>query len=81
MVAGAAELCRVMGHMRRTATLRSGMLELLDAADAAGVPVGIVSNALSGAVHLDFLRQHDLLRRFAVEVHSDAVRIESPIRK
>ena len=44
--------------------LRVGMIELLDAMDAAGVPVGIVSNALSGQVHLDWLAEHGLDRAF-----------------
>ena len=47
-------------------------------ADAARVPVGIVSNALSGQVHLDFLEEHGLIARFAVEIHSDAARVRKP---
>ena len=78
VVAEAKELCRVMGHARSIRRLRDGMLDLLDAADAAGVPVGIVSNALAGQVHLDFLAEHGLAARFAVEVHSDAVGLRKP---
>lgn len=78
VVAEAYELCRKMGHMKSIRTLRRGMLELLDVADAAGVPVGIVSNALSGQVHLDFLEEHGLRARFAVEIHSDAVKVRKP---
>ncbi len=74
----ARDLCRVMGHTRRSPELRDGMIDLLDAADAAGVPVGIVSNALCGQVHLDFLTEHGLLDRFAVEVHSDVAGIRKP---
>ncbi|CDP53719.1 hypothetical protein [Devosia sp. DBB001] len=78
VVSDAKELCRVMGHMRSVRELRNGLLDLLDAADAAGVPVGIVSNALSGQVHLDILAEHGLTHRFAVEVHSDAVALRKP---
>lgn len=78
VVAEATELCRQMGHMKSTRVLRNGMLDLLDAADAAGVPVGIVSNALSGQVHLDFLEDHGLTGRFAVKVHSDEVKVRKP---
>lgn len=78
VMAEARELCRQMGRMKSNRKLRDGMLALLDAADAARVPVGIVSNALSGQVHLDFLEQHGLIGRFAVEVHSDAAKIRKP---
>ena len=78
VVRDARELCRVMGHMRSVRHLRDGLLDLLDTADAAGVPVGIVSNALSGQVHLDILAEHGLTHRFAVEVHSDAVGLRKP---
>ena len=62
--------------------LRDGILDLLlDGADAARVPVGIVSNALSGQVHLDFLEEHGLTARFAVEIHSDAAGCASPTRR
>jgi len=74
----AAELCRRMGHLKSTRTLRDGMLDLLDSADNAGVPVGIVSNALSGQVHLDWLEAHGLTGRFAVKIHSDEARIRKP---
>ncbi len=67
----AAELCRRMGHLRSDRRLRAGMDRLLDGADAAGIPVGIVSNALSGQVHLDWLAEHGMTDRFAVRIHSD----------
>ena len=78
VVADAAELCRVMGHLRSERTLRDGMLGLLDAARVRGIPVGIVSNALAGQVHVDFLIEHHLLDRFAAIVHSDAVAMRKP---
>ena len=78
VVAQATELCRRMGHLRSRRQLRVGMVELLDAMDAAGVPVGIVSNALSGQVHLDWLAEHGLTERFAVKIHSDEARVRKP---
>lgn len=78
VVAEAAELCRVMGHLRSERTLRDGMLDLLDAARARSISVGIVSNALAGQVHVDFLTEHGLLDRFAAIVHSDAVAMRKP---
>ena len=67
-----------MGHLRSKRTLRRGLIRLLDACDRKKVPIAIVSNALAGQVHLDFLEEHGLRRRFAVEIHSDAVRIRKP---
>ena len=67
-----------MGHLRSDRRLRAGMDRLLDGADAAGIPVGIVSNALSGQVHLDWLAEHGMTDRFAVRIHSDAARVRKP---
>ncbi|MEO5325393.1 HAD-IA family hydrolase [Mesorhizobium sp. CC13] len=78
VVAWAYDLCRKMGGWKSRRVLRNGMLELLDAADAAGVPVGIVSNALCGQVHVDFLDAHGLAGRFAVVIHSDEVKVRKP---
>lgn len=78
VVADAAELCRRMGHLKSRRTLRDGMEALLDAANEAGVPVGIVSNALSGQVHLDWLAEHGMTGRFAVMIHSDEARVRKP---
>jgi len=78
VVAEAYDLCRKMGNWKSERVLRTGMLDLLDAADGAGVPVGIVSNALCGQVHIDFLDAHGLTGRFAVAIHSDEVRVRKP---
>ena len=78
VLADARELCRRMGHLKSARQLRAGMPDLLDAADRAGVPVGIVSNALSGQVHLDWLAEHGLTARFAVKIHSDEARVRKP---
>ncbi|MFJ4233487.1 HAD-IA family hydrolase [Cellulosimicrobium cellulans] len=70
-------------QQRLTATLaehavRPGIPELLDLADALGVPVGIVSNAHSGRAHRALLAEHGLQDRFAVQVYSDEVGIRKP---
>lgn len=78
VLAEAYDLCHKMGSWKSRRVLRNGMLELLDAADAAGVPVGIVSNALCGKVHVDFLDAHGLTGRFAVVIHSDEVKVRKP---
>ncbi len=78
VVADAAELCRRMGHLRSARHLRPGIAGLLAATEAAGLPVGIVSNALSGQVHLDWLAENGLTDRFAVMIHSDAARVRKP---
>lgn len=74
----AYDLCRKMGNWKSERILRTGMLDLLDVADAAGLPVGIVSNALCGQVHVDFLDAHGLTGRFAVVIHSDEVKLRKP---
>ncbi|WP_269931271.1 HAD family hydrolase [Aminobacter sp. HY435] len=78
VVAEAYDLCRKMGNWKSERRLRNGMLDLLDAADGAGIPVGIVSNALCGQVHIDFLDAHGLTGRFAVAIHSDEVKVRKP---
>ncbi|MEQ6897908.1 HAD family hydrolase [Microbacterium sp. KR10-403] len=74
----ARELCRQMGETKQTRRTRIGMIELLDAADAAGVPVAIVSNTLMGVVHRDYLDAHELTERFAAQIYSDEVGVRKP---
>lgn len=78
VIAEAAALCRQMGHLRSERVLRTSMRALLDTCDAAAVPVGIVSNALCGQVHMDWLAEHALTDRFATIVHSDEVGLRKP---
>jgi len=78
VVTDSYDLCRKMGNWKSERVLRAGMLDLLDAAHSAGVPVGIVSNALCGQVHVDFLDAHGLTGRFAVVIHSDEVKLRKP---
>jgi HAD superfamily hydrolase (TIGR01549 family) len=78
VAAEATALCGRMGELRHDRVFRPGLPDLLDTADALGIPVGIVSNALSGAVHRDHLRRHGLGTRFAVQVYSDETGIRKP---
>ena len=74
----ARELCRVMGEAKQERTTRSGFIEVLDAADAASIPVVIVSNTLMGQVHRDYVTRHDLTGRFAEQIYSDEVGVRKP---
>lgn len=78
VTAEATALCQRIGELRQDRTFRPGLDDLLDTADVLGIPVGIVSNALSGAVHRDHLRRHGMDRRFAVQVYSDELGIRKP---
>jgi len=68
----------MMGEVRQTRALRPGILEVLDAADALSIPVGIVSNALMGQVHRDYVERHELTDRLAAQIYSDEVGIRKP---
>lgn len=74
----ATELCRVMNEGRQGRDLRDGFIEVLDTADAAGIPVVIVSNSLCGQVHRDWLAANGLTDRFLAEVYSDEVKVRKP---
>lgn len=78
VTAEATALCRRMGELRQERTDRPGIHELLDAASTLRVPVAIVSNAQSGAVHRDHLQRRGLDKRVALQVYSDEVGIRKP---
>lgn len=58
--------------------LRPGIRELLAFCRDAGIPVAIVSNALSGQVHRDYLADEGLSGLFAAELYSDEAGIRKP---
>jgi HAD superfamily hydrolase (TIGR01549 family) len=58
--------------------LRAGVVDVLDAARAAGIPVAVVSNTLCGAVFRDMLAREGLGDRFAVQLYSDEVGVRKP---
>ncbi|MCK2217090.1 HAD family hydrolase [Actinomadura sp. ATCC 31491] len=74
----ATPLCKRMGELRSDRKLRTGMRELLAACWAHGVVPGIVSNALSGAVHRDYLAAAGLDDQVAVQVYSDEAGVRKP---
>jgi len=74
----ATPLCKLMGELRSGRDLRDGIEQLFDAADERGVRIGIVSNALCGAVHRDWMDANGLAKRVAVQVYSDEVGVRKP---
>lgn len=78
LVAEASDVLVDVTRMLSTHTVRPGIAELLDLADARGIPVGIVSNAHSGRSHRQVLAEHGLEGRFAVQCYSDEVGLRKP---
>lgn len=76
VMAEATALCKLMGELRQDREVRPGITELLAACRTSGIVVGVVSNALSGAVHRDFMTAHGL--EVAVQVYSDEVGVRKP---
>jgi N-acetyl-D-muramate 6-phosphate phosphatase len=58
--------------------LRPGIPEVLAAAAAAGLPMAVVSNTLSGAAHRDFLASAGVGGLFAAQVYSDEAGVRKP---
>jgi FMN phosphatase YigB (HAD superfamily) len=59
-------------------TVRDGIAEALRTAEAGGIPMVVVSNAISGAAHRDFLASAGLGALFAAELYSDEVGVRKP---
>jgi HAD superfamily hydrolase (TIGR01549 family) len=77
-VVGAATPLSYAWTWRPEWALRPGMVEVLHAAAAGGVPVAVVSNTLCGAAHRDFLAREGLGRLFAAQLYSDEVGVRKP---
>lgn len=58
--------------------LRSGMARLLADADSRGIPMAVVSNTLSGAVHRDFLERIGVGCHFTAQLYSDEEGVRKP---
>lgn len=58
--------------------LRPGIPEALRAARAAGLPLAVVSNTMSGAAHRDFLRRAGVGELFATQIYSDEAGVRKP---
>ena len=78
---------RVRGAVRRLSyewawrdgwSLRPGIPEALRTAADAGIPLGVVSNTLSGAAHRDFLDRAGIGSLFAVQIYSDEAGVRKP---
>lgn len=78
VTAHAQVLCHRQGELRQDRELRPGIGELLDTASDHGLPVAVVSNALSGSVHRDFLRRTGLDKQLALQVYSDEAGVRKP---
>jgi N-acetyl-D-muramate 6-phosphate phosphatase len=74
----ATPLCKFMGELRHERRLRPGIEDLFAAADERGIRIAVVSNALCGAVHRDFLDSVGLAHRVAAQIYSDEVGIRKP---
>lgn len=73
-----ATICYTVNQAAEHRTLRNGATELLEWAATQNLPVVIVSNALSGAVHRDFLANEQLTEYFTAELYSDELGIRKP---
>ncbi|WP_156762082.1 HAD family hydrolase [Microbacterium karelineae] len=73
----AAVAVRVATAKERRA-LRPGVRELLAFCAARHIPVAVVSNALSGQVHRDFLAAEGLSDALVAEIYSDEVGMRKP---
>jgi HAD superfamily hydrolase (TIGR01549 family) len=74
----ATALCQRLGEVRYAWQPRPGVAELLADLSGHGVLLAIVSNALCGAVHRDFLERAGLADRFAVQLYSDETGVRKP---
>jgi N-acetyl-D-muramate 6-phosphate phosphatase len=63
---------------RDTWALRPGIAEMLAAAGAAGIPLAVVSNTISGAAHRDFLAKAGLGPLFRAQIYSDEAGVRKP---
>lgn len=78
LLAEATALLTRMVRMRSEFTLRPGITQLLDLCEESNIPVGIVSNAVSGRAHRDVIDELGLTDRFTAQVYSDEVGIRKP---
>lgn len=58
--------------------VRPGIPEALRATAAAGIPLAVVSNTLSGAAHRDFLASAGVGPLFAAQIYSDEAGVRKP---
>src|SRR5699024_10841835 len=73
-----AAICYAVNQAAEHRTLRKGSIDLLHWAAKQRLPVVVVSNALSGAVHRDFLAAAGLSDYLTAELYSDELGIRKP---
>lgn len=73
-----AALCYLISSTREHRELSDGIEELLSWCATVGIPVAIVSNAMSGQVHRDFLANAGLSSYFVAELYSDECGLRKP---
>jgi FMN phosphatase YigB (HAD superfamily) len=73
-----AEICYLVSSTKESRQLRPGIQELLEWSGSVGIPVAIVSNAMCGKVHRDYLDQIGLSSFFVAELYSDEVGLRKP---
>lgn len=78
VIRDARELCRQLTRMKSHRTVRPGIPELFALAQDRGIPIAVVSNALSGQVHREFLEQEGLTGFVAAQIYSDEVGSRKP---
>jgi phosphoglycolate phosphatase-like HAD superfamily hydrolase len=78
VVGRATELAYAWTAWGPATRLRDGVVDLLDAARTAGIPLAVVSNTLCGAAFRDFLDQCGVGDRFAVQCYSDELGVRKP---
>jgi FMN phosphatase YigB (HAD superfamily) len=73
-----AALCYLISSTKEDRTLLDGIEDLLIWCRSVAMPVAIVSNASSGAVHRDYLVKTGLSDYFVAEIYSDEVGLRKP---
>jgi HAD superfamily hydrolase (TIGR01549 family)/HAD superfamily hydrolase (TIGR01509 family) len=76
--AEAAQLSFEYAGIKSSTSIRPGVRELLERARAAGIPVGIVSNTLSGRAVRQRLMNAGIEEHFAVQIYSDELGRRKP---
>lgn len=74
----ATYLSKRQGVLTQDRFMRDGVRQLFGQAERASIPVGIVSNAISGQVHREWMTAQGLDHRVAVEIYSDEAGVRKP---
>lgn len=72
------QLCYLVSSTKEHRELREGITELLAWCNQIGLPVAVVSNAMCGQVHRDYLAEQGLSDYFVAELYSDECELRKP---